>query len=231
MNQPSTRTRWGALAGIAFFVLTVARIILSPEWGNPGDGAATIARLVAEHRDGVLVDAWAGGLSAVLLVAFAVALCGALRRAGAPGELTAVAFGAAVAVLAVSSASHVLQATLAYGAPAANDPAVTQALFDAARMTDAATWFPLALFAGAAGIAGLRARVLSRGLAAAGVGVAALGLAASAAMASQGPLELGGPVAVLALMATVLWVLLAGVGLLRGGAARRRPSAEPVRVA
>lgn len=80
-------TRVGGLAGIAFFLLMMGRVILSPEAGNPDDATGVIAAKIAAHADGVLVDQWAGNAAVLLLLVFAVALCERLRRAGADREL------------------------------------------------------------------------------------------------------------------------------------------------
>jgi hypothetical protein len=57
--------------------------------------------------------------------------------------------------------------------------------------------------------------VLSRWLAVAGLGVAALNAAAAGALAHGGILAANGPLSVLSLMTFLLWTLLAGRALLR----------------
>jgi hypothetical protein len=71
-----------------------ARVILAPDEGEVGDTAAAIAAKIHGHATGILLDDWAGGIAAILFLAFAVGLAGALRDAGARRELPALAVAA-----------------------------------------------------------------------------------------------------------------------------------------
>lgn len=225
MHHRTTFARAGAIAGIAFFVLMAVRVIVSPDIGTPDDPSTVVADKVAAHSQGVLVDAYAGGVATVLLLVFATGLCSALVRAGAAREPVALAYAGAVSAFALASLSHVLTAALAYGAPRASaDAATTQALFDLAKMADTVTWFGLAAFVGSASLAALRLRVLSRGAAYGGLAIAAVCLLAAGGMARHGVFAVEGAFQVLALLGVVAWVLAAGIRLLR---APRRAALVP----
>jgi hypothetical protein len=214
----STTTRSHRLAGIAgvlFFVVMIARVILAPDEGDTGDAAAVIAVKIHRHATGVLLDDWAGGIAAILFVAFAVGLAGALRDAGARRELHALAVAGATAVLALASMQHALSATLAFSVADLAQPALTRALFDLSTLVEATLHLPIALTLAAASIAALRTGVLARWLANAGIAVATLNAAAAGALAHAGILAAGGPLGVLSLMTLLLWTLLAGRALLR----------------
>ena len=185
-----------------------------------------IAAKIHGHATGILLDDWAGGIAALLFVGFAVGLAGALRDAGARRELPALAVGGAVAVLALASVQHALSATLAFSVADLAQPALTRTLFDLSTLVEAMLHLPIALTLAAASVAALRAGVLSRWLANAGIGVAALNAVAAGALAHTGILAAGGPFSVLSLMTFLLWTLLAGGALLRPNApaATRGPS-------
>ena len=127
--------------------------------------AVAIAAKIHGHATGILLDDWAGGIAALLFVAFAVGLAGALRDAGARRELPALAVGGAVAVLALASVQHALSATLAFSVADLAQPALTRTLFDLSTMVEATLHLPIALTLAAASIAALRTGVLSRWLA------------------------------------------------------------------
>jgi hypothetical protein len=212
-----SRTRSHRLAGIAgvlFFVLMIARVILVPDEGESGDTAAVIAAKIHGHATGILLDDWAGGIAALLFVGFAVGLAGALRDAGARRELGVLAVGGAVAVLALASVQHALSATLAFSVADLAQSALTRTLFDLSTLVEATLHLPIALTLATASIAALRTGVLSRWLAIAGLGAAILNAAAAGALAHTGILAADGPLSVLSLMTFLLWTLLAGRALL-----------------
>jgi hypothetical protein len=210
--------RLAGIAGVLFFVLMIARVILAPDEGEPGDSAVAIAAKIHGHAAGILLDDWAGGIAAILFVAFAVGLAGALRDAGARRELPTLAVGGSVAVLALASVQHALSATLAFSVADLAQPALTRTVFDLSTLVETALHLPIALTLAAASIAALRTGVLSRWLAVAGIGVAALNAAAAGALAHTGILAANGPLSVLSLMTFLLWTLLAGRALLRPAA-------------
>lgn len=217
--RTTTRShRLGGMAGVLFFVLMIARVILAPDEGETGDTAAAIAAKIHAHAAGILLDDWAGGIAALLFVGFAVGLAGALRDAGARRELPALAVAGSVAVLALASVQHALSATLAFSVADLGQPALTRTLFDLSTLVEATLHLPIALTLAAASLAALRTGVASRWLAVAGIGVAALNAAAAGALAHTGILAAGGPVSVLSLLTFLLWTLLAGRALLRPAA-------------
>ena len=218
MSTTTRSHRPAGIAGVLFFVLMIARVILSPDEGEVGDTPAAIAAKVHAHATGILIDDWAGGVAALLFVAFAVGLAGALRDAGARRELPALVVGGAVAVLALASVQHALSATLAFSVADLGQPALTRTMFDLSTLVESTLYLPIALTLAAASIAALGTGVLSRRLALAGLGVAALSAAAAGAVAHTGILAAGGPLSVLSLITFLLWTLLAGRALLRPAA-------------
>jgi hypothetical protein len=207
-------TRAGGLAGIAFFLLMIGRVIVSPEAGNPEDPTGVIAAKVAAHAGGVLVNQWAGNVAVLLLLVFAVGLCEHLRRTGADRELVGLACVGAGVTSALALVDHAAWAALAYQHGGV-DAGATRTLFDLAQFADAAAWFPIALFAGATSAAALQTGALSRGVAGIGFAVAALALLAGAGLGHSGILQHNGAPTVLALLAFVLWTAIAGGRLAR----------------
>ena len=169
MSTTTRSHRPAGIAGVLFFVLMIARVILSPDEGEVGDTPAAIAAKVHAHATGILIDDWAGGVAALLFVAFAVGLAGALRDAGARRELPALVVGGAVAVLALASVQHALSATLAFSVADLGQPALTRTMFDLSTLVESTLYLPIALTLAAASIAALGTGVLSRRLALAGL--------------------------------------------------------------
>jgi hypothetical protein len=226
MSSTTRSHRLAGVAGVLFFVLMIARVILAPDEGEAGDTAVAIAAKVHGHATGILLDDWAGGIAAILFLAFAVGLAGALRDAGARRELPALAVGGATAVLALASVQHALSATLAFSVADLAQPALTRTLFDLSALVETTLHLPIALTLAATSTAALRTGVLNRWLALAGIGVAALNAASAGALAHAGILAVSGPLSVLSLMAFLLWTLLAGRALLRPVALAAGPHAD-----
>jgi hypothetical protein len=215
MRTTTRSHRLAGIAGILFFAVMIARVILSPDEGDPGDAAATIAAKIQGHAAGIMIDNWAGGIAALLFLVFGVGLAGALRDAGARRELPALAVGGATAMLTLASVQHALSATLAFNVAELAQPALTRTVFDVSTLVETTLHLPIALTLASASIAALRTGVLTRRMAVAGLGVATLSAAAAGALAHGGLLAAGGPISVLSLMTFMLWTLLAGRALLR----------------
>ena len=107
--------RYGALGGILFVVVVIASIAVAGSTPKSSDSAAKILQSFQDHKDGIKVSAFLGGLAAVPILWWAGSLYARMRRAegGAPrlaliAVLGLVLGGAAQAGMAAVDATVVL---------------------------------------------------------------------------------------------------------------------------
>lgn len=171
--------RLGAAAGAAFVACILAGNSMTESVvGTDGSPAGTAADLVAQAASGVVRAGLALELVGLLLLvwfAAAVAVVG-WRRSGA-GTLPLLVAGAGLLVAAVKlgSAAPYLAALAADGL----SDEVRHALVETNGAAFVLTWLPYAVLVGSAAVLLLRAGLVGRVLAGAGLGLAGLGAAAA----------------------------------------------------
>jgi hypothetical protein len=131
--------RSAALCGIAFVVMALLYISLSPSAG-PADSPQSVARTYAEHRTAGLFWNEIGALSFFFYLFFLGALYNRLRRAeGGTGWLSLLALAGGVGFVAVHAVETVTAIVLAWHiapqAASGGDESTVQALFDLQNLT------------------------------------------------------------------------------------------------
>jgi len=228
MDKSSDRT-WeslGAASGIAAAVLGgvgFGLLASSATFIPVGASQEQIARaLAAPAAPRVFAGEFLQSLAQLLLLVFAARLWLTLRRAeGAPGWLSAAAFGAALLMIAAGAGAVASEYAIALGAGHGLDVQGAGALHFLNMAFYVSIWGSSALFSGAIAVVGLRGRALPRwlGWSAAAIAVANLaGLAVPTADLAQIP-----P------LFFRLWLLAVGIALLRR-VGEPRPSVESVPV-
>ena len=81
VNEPTKWERYGALGGIFFVVLVIVSIAVTGSTPKASDSAAKILKSFQDHKDGIKIGAFIGGLAAVPLLWWAGSLYARLRRA------------------------------------------------------------------------------------------------------------------------------------------------------
>ena len=226
----STRSwlRLGAVCGILSVVLEFGgfglRASNSPIGLTIFPPKEQLASAIAQPTN---TAAWVGfyllALSVFLQFVFMIRVWVRLRGAeGDPPFLAAAALGAQGAWLGVTAVSLACQAAVQIRAGQGADVGAALALTDLTSMTYFLSWAPMALFLGVTAAVSLRTRVLPRWLA-----WSAAGLALLLAVALLAPVS---PIAQMPSQLRALWILAAGIVLLRQGE-EPRPAVNAVRVA
>ena len=81
MDDSRKWERYGALGGILFVVVVIASIVVSGSTPKSSDSAAKILKSFQDHKDGIKVSAFIGGLAAVPILWWAGSLYARMRRA------------------------------------------------------------------------------------------------------------------------------------------------------
>jgi hypothetical protein len=201
--------------GIAYVVLTIAPALFLPPPPPGGAALAEVSRYYTEHREALLVAGWVGLLAFPIGFAYLAGLTVILRgRDSTSTWLAVVALLSISVTLSVAAVQGILALATPYVAGSAAQADV-KLLADVTQLGFSAT-FPLQIsYFAAIGFLGLRTRAIPQWLSygAFVVVVAAVGASLGIIVAS-GPLAAGGPVTLVALVAGLLWWLVAGVRLL-----------------
>jgi hypothetical protein len=193
-------SKWGPVSGVLSTLLAVASLVTGSSTPDSDQAGAQVIQWYTVHHNQRIVSGLLAGLAMLFFVAFAAVLVGHVRRGGrwiAAGALA----GAACAAIGLTS---ILGFDLVLATDTKNlTPGSAQTL----NLLQNDFFLPLvvgiALFAILGGLAVAAGRILP---AAAGWVLFAVGIAA-----------LVPPVAWFALLATLLWVLVAGIWLTRQG--------------
>jgi len=201
--------------GIAYVVLTIAPAFFLPPPPPGGAPLAEVARYYTEHRSGLLLAGWVGLLAFPVGFAFLAGLAMVFRG---DDSTSTWLFVTALLSVSVTLSAAAVQGILALATPyvsTAVTPVEVKLLADVTQLGFSATFpFEISYFI-SIGALGLRTRVLPSWLSylAFVVTVPAL-LASLGIVVGSGPLAAGGPATLVALVASLLWWLLAGLLLL-----------------
>jgi hypothetical protein len=212
---PVREDRLAAAAGIAAFAAMLVALFLLPV-DQGGQSAADIASRYSDGSEGYLRAAFAEGLSVAFLVVFLGGLRNAIARAEGRTRTfsSAVAIGGSVAA-GLQLVGYALIATLAYRTAGTADTDVVTAFYDASSIASAFSFFGLAVLLFAAGTVMVRTGAISRVLGFAGLVLGVLSLVTAGSLEEDGILSLHTGIGFLALMFLYVWVLVAGVLMLR----------------
>jgi len=204
--------RVAGAAGIASVVLSALGTFIV---GTPPAADATMEKIRAyygHHRTELLVQMLLLALGAVALVAFVGGLRSYLRRQGDSGHLSGTAFGGGITVAIMVLVGLFLEIGLVYRVGATADDALLRVLFDALTTGAVFFGFPIAIFVGAASLAGRQSGAMSKRV----VWIGVLAVAGNLAAASQlfvnsGPWAPGGSATFIPFALLVVWeVAVAG---------------------
>lgn len=214
--------RFDALAGLGFAVLAFIGLILPGAPPKADDSFLDIAGFFADHHDDILVGNLLLGLSAVFFLWWLGAVRSYLRAAeGGEGRLSAAAFGAGVAGIALLLAGAALFNGIAFdlvdGELAANTRGdLIRAVFDAGSGLLAMAAFPFAVFFAAASCSAARSGALPAWAYWSGSVIALLQLLSGLAIVvKSGIFATGGAMALIGPLAALIWVVVVSVLMMR----------------
>jgi hypothetical protein len=81
VDEPTKWERYGALGGILFVVLVIVSIAVTGSTPKSSDSASKILKSFQDHKNGIKVGAFIGGLAAIPLLWWAGSLYARMRRA------------------------------------------------------------------------------------------------------------------------------------------------------
>lgn len=169
-------TDWGrlaALGGVVFFIMLVIAAV-APGASPPAVDATTrtITDYYVKHHTGNMISNYVNALGTIFFLAFVAALWRGIRQVDDSGGVMAVLVAAGgVAAAAMAMIASGIDLALTYKAAKLGDPVLVRALFDVHSVIFSLLWFPLAGLIGVTSIVALRASLLPRWLAWAGLAV------------------------------------------------------------
>jgi hypothetical protein len=207
--------RWervAAASGLAAIPLLVAGGILAGSAGGPvGTSADGVAELLVRNEGQLFLGAEFVGLGAAALLWFAGSLRSTLHRAeGGEGQVSGVAFGAAVIAVLTLMLAAVFSIVAFRLVETVDDSAAARAFLAVSGESFHGNALPLALFVGANSLVAVRTRALPLWLAWPGLVVGVVVVSGWVVY----------PVWFFGLHLSLLWVLIASISLVRRGAAQ-----------
>src|SRR5947208_2847123 len=141
--------RLAALTGVAFVVTVLVSAFLVPQQLKVDDPISKIGSHFGNHRTGLLLAAWIGGLASLFVLWFVGTVSAYLRRHGA-GRMAAIALGGGVAATGIGLLGTWIGGSLAwmanhYGIGAQS----VRVLWTLNAVTNTVIWFPVAVFVAA----------------------------------------------------------------------------------
>ena len=207
--------RFDAATGIGFAVLTVVAFLLPGTPPKADDPTAKIAAFLGDHRKEILVGNFLLGLGAVLFLWFLGSLRSYLRAAeGGEGRLSAAAFGGGVAGIALllpgGGVLNAVSFDLVKSGGASDE--LVRAVFDASGAFFALAGLCFVAFFAAASCSGARSGALPPWAYWSGSAVAVIQvLGGFALFATSGFFASGGPMAFIAPLAALAWIVAVSV--------------------
>ena len=201
--------------GTLYVVATIAPAFFLPPPPPGGAPVAEIASYYSGHRGALLLAGWVGLLAFPLGFAFVSGLGLVLRGTGAASVwLVVIALVSISVTLAVAAVQGILALAVPYVSSSAA-PAEVKLLADITQLGFSATFaFEISYFV-ASGVLALRSPVIPNWLGYTAVIAAFTALLGSlGVIVGSGPLAAGGPATLMALVASLLWWLAAGLLLL-----------------
>jgi hypothetical protein len=211
--------RLGGVAGILFVVLAAVALALP---GSPpkADEVGEIGTFLADKRDEILASNYVLGVAFVFYLLFVGALrsrLAATDRDGLRSGSTMLAGAATTTAMILAGAAVLSGAVFQVGA--AGDVNLNHALYDVSSDLFVASGFGLAAFFVGAAVAIASSGALPSWLAPAALAVALLNLVAPVAFfADSGFFAIGGAYGFIVPIASLLWVLVVSVVMVRGPA-------------
>ena len=215
--------RVAAGSGILFVVLFVVAFLVPGEVPDPGDSRAKWVSYTLDKSKELKLSAILFGLAFFAFLWFLGSLGAALREGGEP-RLAAVAFGGGVTTIAVALVSTAFQATMAWRI-ATNEPTLIRAFADLQFVLATMVSFSIAVFIYATAMASWKARIFPLWYSIGSAVVALAVLFAGGALTYKGFYAPNGGYAMITLVASLVWVLVTSVFLIKRASAA--PTAAP----
>jgi hypothetical protein len=208
--------RLGGAAGILFVIIGVVALFL-PGTPPKADEVSKIATYLTDKRGSILAANYLAGIAFVFFLFFVASLrlhLGAADRTGLrPG---AVLLAGGVTATALVVAGNAVLNGAAFQVAGAGDTNLNHALYDVSNDLFVSTGFGFAVFFGGAAMAIAATNALPGFLCPAGVVVAVLNAVVPVALfAKSGFFAIGGAFGIIVPLASVVWVLVASVAMLR----------------
>jgi hypothetical protein len=221
--------RAGAAMGIAVVVLLFVGEALGGDDLHPTatDSGQHVTAFYAANHAGVLAGTYVHGVAVLGLLWFAATLAGTVRASGQDAMATLIATASAVTAGAVGL-WLMLTATLAFGAGPGQDPGAAQLLYQLRYLAQTFWSLPVAALSGATAVAVLRGRVLPRWHGWFSAATALAFLVGGADMARTGFFAADGDYGFLLFWLLPLWLVVIGIGLLRGPRAAHDAAAAAI---
>ena len=211
--------RFDAATGIGFAVLALVAFLLPGTPPKADDPILSIATYLSDKRSEILTASLLIGVSAVFFLWFLGSLRSYLRAGeGGEGRLSAAAFGAGVAGIALLLAGVALLNGVAFKLADGRlpDPVITRAVFDASSAVLTMVAFAFAVFFAAASCSAARSGALPPWAYWTGSVVAVLQLLGGLALvAKSGFFAVGGAMGFIAPLAGIAWVVAVSVLIMR----------------
>ena len=208
MHGEAKWERFGAATGILFVVLLVVSVFMVPTPPDVNAAPKDITAYYADHRTGVMLSMYLGGLAAVAFLWFLGSLYQTLRRAeGEHARLSIVCLGGGICVAAIALASACFNTALAYSSALHSDDGAVRGLYLLSVFSIQFVYFAIAAFVASASILMIRTGVVSRWIGEAGVVFAMLMLVGAGSFASGGALLPQGGIEFGGLAAFAVWML------------------------
>jgi hypothetical protein len=216
--EDARRPAWlrvGAVCGIGAVAALLASTLIVPQPPKADASTAKILAYYIDHRHVLLFAQWLAGLGSALFLWFVGSLRGAwAREPGSASELSAVAFGGGVALVAAALAATGVNLTLVYLARSIqNSVDLVRALYIAQALTLTIIFFASAVFLAGGGL--MIRRLGAPWLGAAGVLLAVYDLLAAGAISDfKGIRSPTGPLPFAAFIGLLGWILATAIIIL-----------------
>jgi hypothetical protein len=215
--KQQTWERMGAATGVGFALFAVIAYAIPDQ---PPTVEASITEKVAyfaTQRTELLWQTFLFGMAAAMLLWFAGSVRHALWKAeGDTGRLANVAFGGAIAAMAVAMGGQALIAALAYNlavVPGAAGAISVLTLYSIVQVAGNLMWFPAAVFVGATSIVAVRHRALSPLIGVVGIPLAVAMMAAGGSFRASGAAAPGGLLNSIVFLVFLAWTIATSVAI------------------
>ncbi len=221
--------RAGAAMGIAVVVLLFVGEVLGGGDVHPTatDSGQHVTAFYAANHAGVLAGTYLQGVALLGLLWFAATLAATVRVSGQDAMATLIATASAVTA-SVVGLWLIFTATLAFDANPGQDPGAAQLLYQLRYLAETFWSLPVAALTGATAVGVLRGRVLARWHGWFSAATALAFLVGGADMARTGFFAADGDYGFLLFWLLPLWLVVTGIGLLRGPRAAHDAAAAPI---
>ena len=210
--------RLGGLAGIGFVALGIAGIIAGGSVPKPDSPTARIVSYAVEHRSRILASCLLFGLATIPLLVFVAVLAFLLHRSDERSPASVITLVGGVVAAVTATVATLATATLAYRVGALGG-STTRMLFDLQNLSNTAIGFGVVVFLGGVVMGASRLALPAWLVPATWVVILAQLVSVFQIFPKSGAFAPGGGFTYAFFGLFMLWTLVTGVALVRGGGA------------